>query len=180
MYGLVNKSIQELITTNFGEEKWDIIKLNSGIEIDYFISTEPYDDSITFKLAQAASEELNVSVDEILFVFGEWWILKTGNEKYGGLMKAGGNNLKEFLINLPLFHDRIMLLYPKLTPPEFEIAEIEENSLVLYYISKRDGLVGFMKGLLSGLGKLFETPVEIDHINSKENGHDNEVFKVSW
>jgi hypothetical protein len=29
--------------------------------------------------------------------------------KYGGLMEAGGNDLKEFLINLPLFHNRVML-----------------------------------------------------------------------
>lgn len=180
MYGLVNKSIQELITTNFGEEKWEIIKANSEIEIDYFISTEPYDDSITYKLAQAASIELGISVDEVLFAFGEWWILKTGNEKYGGLMKAGGSNLKEFLINLPLFHDRIMLIYPKLTPPEFKIDEIEDRSLVVHYYSKREGLVGFMKGLLSGLGKLFESPVEIFHLFGRENGDDHEAFKVSW
>lgn len=180
MYGLVNKSIEELITANFGKEKWDIIKLKSGVDIDFFISTEPYDDSVTYDLAQAASDELNISVDEVLFVFGEWWILKTGGEKYGGLMKAGGNSLKEFLINLPLFHDRVMLIYPKLTPPEFEIVEIEENSLVLHYISKREGLVNFMKGLISGLGKMFETPVEIVHLYGKENGQGHEAFKVSW
>lgn len=180
MYGLVNKSIQELITTNFGIEKWEIIKLKSGIDIDYFISTEPYDDSVTYQLAQAASDDLNISVDEVLFVFGEWWILKTGSEKYGGLMKAGGKNLKEFLINLPLFHDRVLLIYPKLTPPEFKIDEIEDQSLVLHYFSKREGLVGFMKGLISGLGKMFETPVEIIHLYGKENGNDHEAFKVSW
>lgn len=180
MYGLVNKSIQELITTNFGKEKWEVIKLKSDINIDYFISTEPYDDSVTYQLAMAAAEELNISVDEVLFTFGEWWILKTGNEKYGGLMKAGGTNLKDFLINLPLFHDRIMLIYPKLTPPEFEIDGIEDQSLVVHYFSKREGLVGFMKGLLSGLGKLFETPVEIAHLFGRENGHDHEAFKVSW
>jgi hypothetical protein len=180
MYGLVNKSIEELITANSGKEKWDLIKLKSGVDIAYFISTESYDDTVTYNLIQAASEELNISVDEILFDFGEWWILKTGVEKYGGLLKAGGNNLKEFLINLPLFHDRIMLIYPKLMSPEFEIVEIGENSLVLHYISKREGLVYFMKGLISGLGKMFETPVEIVHLYGKENGQEYEAFKVSW
>lgn len=180
MYGLVNKSIQELITTNYGQEKWERIKLKSGINIDYFISTEPYDDAVTYQLATAAAEELNITVDEVLFAFGEWWILKTGSEKYGGLMKAGGANLKEFLINLPLFHDRIMLIYPKLTPPEFKVEDIESNSLVLHYFSKREGLVGFVMGLLSGLGKLFETKVDIVHILGKYNGHPNEAFKIAW
>lgn len=180
MYGLVNKSIQDLITTNYGSERWELIKEKSGINIEYFISTEPYDDSVTYQLARAASAELGLSVDEILQVFGEWWILKTGSEKYGGLMKAGGSNLKEFLINLPIFHDRIMLIYPKLTPPEFKIEDIREQSLVLHYSSKRDGLVGFVKGLISGLGKLFETPVEIEHLFGKENGNSHEAFKISW
>ena len=180
MYGLVNKSIQDLITVNYGIDKWVSIKEKSGVDIAYFISTEPYDDQVTYQLAKAASEELGISVEEVLFVFGEWWILKTGNEKYGGLMKAGGSNLKEFLINLPLFHDRIMLIYPKLMPPEFKIENIEDRSLVLHYFSVREGLAGFMKGLISGLGKLFESPVSISHIMSKESGHSHEAFKVSW
>lgn len=180
MYGLVNKSIQDLIVTNFGEEKWIDVKEKSGIEIDYFISTEPYDDAVTYQLAIAASEELGMTVEEVLFAFGEWWVLKTGNEKYGGLMKAGGSTLKEFLINLPLFHDRIRLIYPKLRPPEFEIDEVEDRALVLHYFSFREGLVGFMKGLISGLGKMFDSPVLIDHILSKESGHTHEAFRVSW
>ncbi|MFT7336624.1 MAG: hypothetical protein ACI9M1_002585 [Porticoccaceae bacterium] len=33
-------------------------------------------------------------------------------------MEAGGNDLKEFLISLPLFHNRVMLMYLRLSPPE--------------------------------------------------------------
>lgn len=180
MYGLVNKSIQDLITTNYGLEKWELIKSTSGIDIDYFISTEPYDDSVTYRLASAAAEVLKITVNDVLFTFGEWWVLKTGSEKYGGLMKAGGSNLREFLINLPLFHDRIMLIYPKLTPPEFEISNLSEDSLVLHYYSKREGLVGFVKGLVSGLAKLFKTKVDIIHILGKHNGHSHEALKIVW
>lgn len=180
MYGLVNKAIQDLITTNFGEEKWMKIKEKSKIDIDYFISTEPYDDSVTYQLAIAAAEELNISVDEVLYSFGEWWVLKTSLQKYGGLMKAGGSTVKEFLTNLPSFHDRIMLIYPKLTPPEFKIEEEGENCLIVHYFSKREGLVAFMKGLLSGIGKMYETPVEIEHVFGKSSGKEHEAFKVSW
>ncbi|MDN3205631.1 heme NO-binding domain-containing protein [Algoriphagus sediminis] len=180
MYGLVNKAIQDLITTNFGEEKWKVIREKSQIDIDYFISTEPYDDSVTYQLATAASEELGVSVDEVLFLFGEWWVLETSLKKYGGLMKAGGSSVKEFLTNLPVFHDRIKMIYPNLTPPEFKIDEEAENSLVVHYFSTREGLGGFMKGLLSGIGKMYNTPVQIDHIFGKSSGQEHEAFKVSW
>jgi hypothetical protein len=53
-------------------------------------------------------------------------------------MNSGGINLKEFLVNLPVFHNRIMLIYPKLTPPEFKVSHIETNSIHIHYFSKRD------------------------------------------
>jgi hypothetical protein len=34
MYGIVNKAIEELVTANFGEDKW-AIKVRSGIDIDF-------------------------------------------------------------------------------------------------------------------------------------------------
>lgn len=180
MYGIVNKSIEELVIENFGEEKWELIKIRSGIDVDYFISNEPYDDAITYSLAGAISDEMSIPVDQVLFLFGEWWILKTTNEKYGSLMKAGGSNLKMFLANLPQFHNHIMLLYPKLTPPEFKVSDIEENSIHIHYFSKREGLKDFVHGLLSGLGKMFETQVDIILLESRDTGNNHEVFKVSW
>jgi hypothetical protein len=48
------------------------------------------------------------------------------NQKHGDLMHAWGANLKSFLINL---HSRIVLIYTKLTVPEFKVPDVEENSL---------------------------------------------------
>ncbi|MBS4062999.1 MAG: heme NO-binding domain-containing protein [Chitinophagaceae bacterium] len=180
MYGIVNKAIQDLVTENFGADKWEAVKEKSGVDVDFFLSNEPYDDAITYKLAGAASEVLGLSVGQVLNAFGEWWILKTGKEKYGGLMEAGGSNLKEFLINLPLFHNRIMLMYPKLTPPEFKISDISKNSIHVHYHSGREGLQEFVRGLLSGLAKMFNTDANIDLIQTRDNGSTHEIFKVSW
>jgi hypothetical protein len=116
----------------------------------------------------------------VLIAFGEWWILKTGKEKYGSLMTAGGPDLKAFLINLPDFHTRVMLMYPKLTPPEFKISDVEKDSLHVHYYSKRAGLQEFVRGLLQGLSKLYDTQTEIELIQSRDNGYDHEVFKLKW
>jgi len=180
MYGIVNKAIEDLVKVNFGEEKWDAVKKRSGVDVDYFLSNEPYDDAITYQLAGAVSEEMQMPIEKVLEAFGEWWILKTGKEKYGGLMQAGGSNLREFLINLPIFHNRIMLMYPKLTPPEFQISHVEENSVHVHYFSKREGLQEFVRGLLSGLGKMYDTPVAIELLESRDDGKNHEIFKVSW
>lgn len=180
MYGIVNKAIEDLIVSNFGEDKWLEIKERSGVDIDFFISNEPYDDEITFKLVIAAGEVMNLSVGQVLEAFGEWWVMKTSKEKYGGLMQAGGTSLKEFLHNLPVFHNRVMLIYPKLTPPEFRVSDSTDNSIHVHYYSKREGLQEFVRGLMVGLGKMYETPVQADLIQSRAEGSTHEVFKVSW
>lgn len=180
MYGIVNKAIQDLVTNQFGVETWNQVKEESQIDVDYFISNEPYDDVVTTKLAVAASKILGISVEEVLIAFGEFWILDTAKVKYGYLMESGGENLKDFLLNLPNFHNRIMLIYPKLTPPEFRISDISEKSLHIHYFSKRPGLQEFVRGLLQGLGKFFDTKVEIDLVQSRTNGDEHEIFKVAW
>jgi hypothetical protein len=180
MYGIVNKTIEDLVIANFGEEKWKAVLEKSGIQIDFFISNEPYDDAITYQLAGAISEVMDIPLSQVLSLLGEWWILKTTKEKYPGLLDLGGKEFKEFLINLPHFHNHIMLLYPKLTPPEFRISNLSENSLHLHYHSKRAGLKDFVYGLLIGLGKLFSTPVQAKLIADRDLGADHEIFEVSW
>jgi len=180
MYGIVNKAIEDLVKVNFGENKWEAVKERSGVDVDFFISNESYDDDITYQLAGAVGEEMNIPVTSVLQSFGEWWILKTGKEKYGGLMEAGGKSLREFLINLPIFHNRIMLIYPKLTPPEFKVSHVEERSIHVHYYSKRHGLQEFVRGLLIGLSKMYKTESTVELLQSRDEGSDHEVFKVSW
>ena len=180
MYGIVNKSIEELVTGNYGQQAWEAVKEKGGIDIDFFLTNEPYDDEITYKLAGAAAEVLGITVKDVLFVFGEFWILKTCKEKYGSLLETGGYSLKDFLINLPTFHNRVMLVYPLLTPPEFTVSNATDNSIEIHYFSVRKGLQDFVFGLLSGLGKLYNTPTEISLLQSRADGSSHEVFKVSW
>jgi hypothetical protein len=180
MYGLVNNSIEELVINKFGEDNWAKVLKRSQIGIDFFLSHESYDDEITFALAKAISIENNLPLTAVFHAFGEWWILKTAKERYGNLLQAGGENLKEFLINMPNFHNRVMLLYPKLTPPEFKVSDVTANSLNLHYFSKREGLADFVYGLIIGLSKLYDVSVKISLINSREKQHDHEVFNIIW
>ncbi len=180
MYGIVNKSIEELVVHNFGQEKWEEIKKLSNINIEYFISMESYDDSVTFTLAKTIAENLNIPLAQVLRLFGEWWIMHTGKNKYGYLLESGGENFKSFLVNLPDFHNRVMMMYPKLTPPEFKVSHIEEKSLHLHYLSKREGLTDFVFGLISGLAQFFSIDAKIEHIETVPDNFTNEILLISW
>lgn len=118
MYGMVNQAVEDMVCEVHGTEVWEQIKAKAGVDVDVFISNESYPDDYTYRLVAAASELGNTPAEDILFAFGEHWVLRTATEGYGELMKAGGNNLGEFLINLPNFHTRVAMIYPKLSPPQ--------------------------------------------------------------
>ena len=180
MYGIINKSIKELVEANYGEEKWEEIKEKSNIDTEYFISSEVYDDDITFTLAVTTASELGVTVDDVLQLFGEWWILHTCKNHYGYLLESGGDNFKTFILNLPSFHNRVMMMYPKLTPPEFKVSNVLDQSLHLHYFSQRKGLTAFVHGLMFGLGKFFSTEVQTEHLESVKSNSTHEIIKVTW
>lgn len=180
MYGLVNKAIEEMVVANFGQEVWDRIKIKAGVDVDFFMSNQGYPDELTYKLVTSASSILGISTEDILKQFGEHWITHTALKGYGGLLKASGKNLVQFMKNLPNFHSRIGLLFPDLKPPRFECVDVTETGMILHYYSHRPGLQPFVIGLMQGLGKMFNTPVNTEQIEFKDRGADHDVFKISW
>ncbi len=180
MYGMVNKAVEEMVISQFGDEVWEKIKAKAFVEEEVFISNETYPDDITYRLVEAASEELCLSADAVLEALGVHWILHTAREGYGDLLAASGKSLPEFLISLPSFHTRLTLMYPKLTPPVFNVTELKDNSLLLHYSSNRPGLSAFLIGILKGLGEMFDSKVSISIVKSREKGDDHELFQISW
>lgn len=180
MYGLVNRAIEQMVCNGHGEQVWEAIKETAEVDDDIFVSSEGYDDAITYKLVGAASEVLGVPPGQILLDFGRHWILRTAKEGYGDLLASAGSDLGAFLRNLPNFHTRVKLIYPHLRPPEFHCDDIRPQSLRLHYSSHRGGLAMFVHGLLLGLGEHFGVQVEVTQVASKESGADHDIFFVSW
>lgn len=180
MYGMVNKAVEEMVRERFGEEAWERIKLEAGVDVEVFISNEPYPDDVTYKLVGAASAVLEIPAADVLQAFGEYWVLVTAHEGYGSLMRAGGRSLPEFLQNLPSFHTRVSMIFPKLQPPRFNCTDVTASSLRLHYHTHREGLTAFVVGLLQGLGKMFETPIRIEAVERRDQGADHDVFLVTW
>ena len=180
MYGMVNKAIQDLVTFKFGEDKWMAVKRKAGVEIDSFISNDAYPDSLTYGLVGAASEVLGLSSDDILFAFGEFWVLDTAAASYGDLLSSAGRNLGEFLDYLPSFHVRVALIFPNLKPPRFETSDRLPEQITMHYFSHRPGLSMFVLGLFSGLAKMYDTPATTTQTKFKDKGDDHDEFVVRW
>ena len=181
MYGLVNKAIEGMVCTHFGEQTWETIKQKAELEdIDFFISMDAYPDDVTHRLVRAACEVLGMSSHEVLQAFGEYWVTYTAEEGYGEMLEMAGDNLPEFLDNLDNLHARVGLSFPELKPPAFESEAIGTNTLELHYRSTRQGLAPMVMGLIKGLGGRFNQQVEVKQKDDRETGSDHDTFVIKY
>ncbi|MBB5017250.1 hypothetical protein HNQ59_000512 [Chitinivorax tropicus] len=179
MYGLVNKAIEGLVKSQFGEAAWIAIRAKVGWEDDGFICLETYPDELTYQLVGAAAEVLQMDGDAILEAFGEYWTLYTAKEGYGELFKANGRNLREFLQNLNVIHSRIEMIYRDMMLPNFHCTHGPQGRYYLHYQSSRVGLSPMVIGLVKGLAKMFNEPVMIKQIKFMREGNAEDVFEIS-
>jgi hypothetical protein len=180
MYGLVNKAIEDLVCSRYGEDTWEEIKKKANVDIDAFLGNESYPDEITYKLVGAASAILNTPADQIIEAFGEHWVLFTGKEGYGALFQSSGRTFRDFVLNLPSFHSRLNLLFPNFSPPSFQCTEVTDDSLRLHYRSSRPGLTPMIFGLLKGLGAMYNTEVTVIQTGHRQSDTDHDEFLIRF
>ena len=179
MYGLVNKAVEDLVLSKFDEDTWDLILEKADIDEDYFVAMQSYEDDITYKLVGAASEVLDMPAEQILEVFGEYWILYTAEKGYGSMLDMAGSSLDEFLKNLNSLHSQVELKLPELKPPSFEIENIDQGAWRVHYHSDRAGLTPMMVGLLKGLAQRFGHEGEVEIEASCAQGGDHDIYRLT-
>jgi hypothetical protein len=172
MYGLVNKAIQGLVTQRKGSQAWTRIIEETG-STSTFISMETYPDSVSFALVGAAAQELGVDAAAFLRELGYYWVTYTGAEGYGDMFNLWGDDLRSFLKNLDLMHERVKSTMPQLEPPSFTTVDQPDGRIRLSYFSHREGMTPMVLGLLEGLAVKFSTPMSVEHlVHRVDAGHD--------
>lgn len=180
MYGIINSAIESLVTENYGEEVWINVKAKSEEELNIKDLNIPNDDLVTFRLAIATAEVLGLSINEVLFKFGEYWVISIGMQYYSLIMQTDKNNLREFLFNLPKFYNKVMLMCPNIAPPNFKVIDKGNNKVEIHNYSSIKGLAYFMNGLISGMGKAYKQSPEIELKKSRVACRDHEEFAINW
>ncbi|MCU0528414.1 MAG: heme NO-binding domain-containing protein [Cyanobium sp. Prado107] len=181
MYGLVNRAIQQMVTSRHGEDVWQRIKEKADLaDLDFFSTYQAYPDDVTHRLVAAASEELELSAAEIMHAFGEYWITYTASEGYEQLLESTGETLPEFLDHLDTLHARAGLAFPQLQPPSFRCRHGGDRTIDLEYHSHRRGLAPMVVGLLQGLGRRFRTDVQVEQTAARDRGDGEDLFHIRY
>jgi hypothetical protein len=179
MYGLINKAVEGLVRSKFGDAAWDRIRSRAGLPDRPFVSMEQYPDATTYALVEAASIELGADAAAILREFGCYWTVYTAEAGYGELMRGAGGTLPEFLHNLDQLHTRVQLSFPHLRPPSFSVTDEGPDRLTLHYYSERPGLAPLVVGLLDGLAERFGIRIKVAHRRS-DGPPPHDVFDLAW
>ncbi|MFM7260838.1 MAG: heme NO-binding domain-containing protein [bacterium] len=179
MYGLINKAVEGLVRSRFGDGAWARIRARAGLPDEPFVSMEQYPDKSTYDLVAAASVELGAPAEAILEEFGRYWTKYTAEAGYGELMRSAGSTLPEFLHNLDQLHTRVQLSFPHLAPPSFAVSHERSDGLDLKYHSARAGLAPLVVGLLRGLGERFDIDLEIS-FERVESARPHDLFHIQW
>ena len=148
MYGIINRAIQDLDSESFGEEKWEWCR--------FFYQTR----NLRRRRHLAAGGCSKLPRKNTV----AWWNLAV-------------TTWKNFWRICPCFITGLWWITPNL-PHEFTVRHLVDKGIIMHYRSKRIGLQVFVRGTLSGPGKMYETPIDIELIHSRDEGSDHEVFKI--
>ncbi len=78
MNGLVNRALQQMVTTHHGEDAWHHIPERADLQDpDFCLTSKAYPDDVTHRPVAAATEELGPSGDQLMQAFGAHWITST-------------------------------------------------------------------------------------------------------
>ncbi|CAG5136594.1 unnamed protein product, partial [Candidula unifasciata] len=120
MYGVIHFVVKDMILSQFGQEALDkILKLAGLEESQHFKMFYPYDDCILGSLLEATSQCLDLSVETVLEVFGDYFIMFTLRHGYDDMLRTLGSDMTSFIQNLDSLHSLLALSYDKMVAPSF-------------------------------------------------------------
>lgn len=171
MYGLVNQGVKSFIIQNFGESKWTEICKRADVSDDDYTLLTTYPDEITYKLVGAISEELNITSEQALEAYGQYWIIFAAESGYENLLSMFGPDFKSCVQNLDHMHEHMGSFMPGIKAPSFKMHDSFDNTIIVDYISERSGLASFVKGLLVGLLKRYQEEGVVSILEEIDSGY---------
>ncbi|KFV12361.1 Guanylate cyclase soluble subunit beta-2, partial [Tauraco erythrolophus] len=175
-YGFINTCLKSLVVEKYGEETWEKLRLQAGVQ-DSFLTFEVYRDEITMQL-----------VDKACKILGTCHCASKKNQPgffefckrsgYDHMLRTLGGNLYEFIENLDALHSYLSLSYQaisflffpqEMNAPSFRVEKNEDGSMHLHYYSDRRGLCHIVPGIIGAAAlDFFNIEISMEIVNQTE------------
>ncbi|XP_055849735.1 soluble guanylate cyclase 88E [Episyrphus balteatus] len=155
MYGLLLENLSEYIKSVYGEEKWEDIRRQAGIDSPSFSVHQVYPENLLNKLAKKAQQVLGVSEREFMDQMGVYFVGFVGQYGYDRVLSVLGRHMRDFLNGLDNLHEYLKFSYPRMRAPSFICENETKQGLTLHYRSKRRGFVYYTMGQIREVARHF-------------------------
>ncbi|XP_034486759.1 soluble guanylate cyclase 88E isoform X2 [Drosophila innubila] len=155
MYGLLLENLSEYIKSVYGEEKWEDIRRQAGIDAPSFSVHQVYPENLLQKLAKKAQTVLGVSEREFMDRLGVYFVGFVGQYGYDRVLSVLGRHMRDFLNGLDNLHEYLKFSYPRMRAPSFICENETKQGLTLHYRSKRRGFVYYTMGQIREVARYF-------------------------
>ncbi|PKG85818.1 guanylate cyclase [Colwellia sp. 75C3] len=162
MQGSIYTAFSDMIIEQMGMEQWnELIEKTDPPSQGIYTSGEQYLDSELINMVQALSVKTGIDAETLVEKFGRYLFKKLYDTSPVDISKI--DNLKSFLLAIDgLIHVEVQRLHPKAYLPTFEYETVDENTLIMYYSSKRK-LCHASVGLIYGAAEQFNEIITIEH-----------------
>ncbi|MBI3203534.1 MAG: heme NO-binding domain-containing protein [Myxococcales bacterium] len=175
MKGIVFHLFQASISKHHGEDAWDDILEEAGVEGAY-TSLGTYPDDELYALVNAASRRVDRPPAEVV----RWFAMEAADvfaERFPAFF-APHTTVRTFLLALnDIIHPEVKKLYPEAETPSFTFETAPDGRLVMHYHSHRQ-LCAFGEGLILGSAKHFGERATVEQPTCVHRGDDHCVLVV--
>lgn len=167
MKGIVAICLEELVRTKFGEDHWGNILEKSGLPRKHKIyGHNDIEDALVIQILKNTCTELDISLETAADAFGDYWINDFVSKKYHAFF-VGKTSAKKFLLEMNRVHQKVTDKVENAKPPQFEYEDVDDNTLIMTYISER-GLEVVWIGIIKGVGRYFNEKLTIEKISENK------------
>lgn len=169
MKGIVFTEFLELVEDKFGLEMLDTIIEASNLEsVGVYTTIGTYNFSEMLSLLTNLSERTNISIDDLLLVYGEHFF-SVIEKSYLGLLNIYKDPIEMLSSIENHIHVEVKKLYPDAELPTFIVEEKKPDLLIMVYKSSR-AMYYFGLGLMNKTFKHFNSTPEITLEKIAEDG----------
>lgn len=155
MYGIFINAIKEYAIQNEGFEIWHQVCIAAGLEDDFFINSEFYPDPILENILKGLLHFSGKTTADLYYHIGYWWALHSVPKLYLGKLEKGVPAFRQFLLDFPLFINRLSLIYEKLNLTQFRSVNYSQDAIDFFHTPYRLKEPRFSEGVLQGFATLY-------------------------
>jgi hypothetical protein len=169
MKGMIFGGFLKLVEDKYGLQMVDYIIENSDLKTNgAYTSVGKYEFSEMLQLLQNLSNKVNISIDDLLLVYGEYFF-EIILEKYSFFLKTFNDPIQMLSSIENHIHVEVLKIYPDSELPTFEVVQKNEKSLIMIYKSDR-AMHHFGLGLMNKTFEYFNSKANIILEKIKEDG----------